>query len=167
MSALRQATSSRGEFKRASMCSSLTRFATGRSRRLAIASAAEWSSSWPEPGAQLAGAISVHGSLESAQRARAGDVTAKVLVCHGALDPHVPTTQLTAFIEEMNAAGTDYQLIVYGGAMHGFTHDVGPQAPGVAYHAVSDQRSSPAIKAFLAEVFGLELMTGRAEELNL
>lgn len=100
MSALRQATSSRGEFKRASMCSSLTRFATGRSRRLAIASAAEWSSSWPEPGAQLAGAISVHGSLESAQRARAGDVTAKVLVCHGALDPHVPTTQLAAFIED-------------------------------------------------------------------
>ncbi len=67
----------------------------------------------------------------------------------------------------MNAAGTDYQLIVYGGAMHGFTHDVGPQAPGVAYHAVSDQRSSPAIKAFLAEVFGLELMTAKAEELNL
>jgi dienelactone hydrolase len=58
------------------------------------------------------------------------------------------------FIEEMNAAGTDFQLIVYGGAMHGFTHDVGPQGPGVAYHAASDQRSFRAIKAFFAEVFG-------------
>lgn len=139
------------------MCSSLTRFATGRSRRLAIASAAEWSSSWPEPGAQLAGAISVHGSLESAQRARAGDVTAKVLVCHGALDPHVPTAQLTGFIEEMNAARVDFQLIVYGGAVHGFTHDVGPQAPGVEHHASSDRRSFQAIKAFLTEIYGAEI----------
>jgi dienelactone hydrolase len=48
-----------------------------------------------------------------------------VLVCHGALDPHVPTAQVTGFIEEMNEAGADFQLIVYGGAMHGFTHDVG------------------------------------------
>jgi hypothetical protein len=46
--------------------------------------------------------------------------------------------------------------------MHGFTHDVGPQAPGVAYHAVSDQRSFVAIRAFLTEIFGTELMTARA-----
>lgn len=112
-------------------------------------------------GARLAGAISVHGSLESARPARVGDVQAKVLVCHGALDPHVPTTQLTGFIEEMNAAGADYQLIVYGGATHGFTHDVGPQPPGVAYHAVSDQRSFLAIKAFLAEILGTEFDASR------
>ena len=104
-------------------------------------------------GAELAGVISVHGSLETANPAGPGDVKAKVLVCHGALDPHVPTTQLTGFIEELNAAGTDYQLIVYGRAVHGFTHDVGPQGPGVAYHAASDRRSFIAIKAFLAEIF--------------
>ncbi len=51
--------------------------------------------------------------------------------------------------------------------MHGFTHDVGPQAPGVPYHAVSDQRSFLAIKAFLAEIFGMEPMTASAEELNV
>ena len=90
-----------------------------------------------------------------------------MLVCHGALDPHVPTAQLTGFIEEMNAAGTDFQLIVYGGAMHGFTHDVGPQAPGVAYHAVSDQRSILAIKAFLAEIFGTEVVSATAEKPNV
>jgi dienelactone hydrolase len=105
-------------------------------------------------GAELAGVISVHGSLETANPASPGAVKAKVLVCHGALDPHVPTGQLTGFIEEMNAAETDYQVIVYGGAMHGFTHDVGPQGPGVAYHAASDRRSFIAIRAFLAEIFG-------------
>jgi dienelactone hydrolase len=103
-------------------------------------------------GADLAGAISVHGSLRTAKPASPGGVKAKVLVCHGALDPHVPSAQLTGFIEEMNAAGTDFQLIAYGGAMHGFTHDVGPHAPGVAYHPVSDKRSFQAIRAFLAEI---------------
>jgi hypothetical protein len=67
----------------------------------------------------------------------------------------------------MNAAGTDFQLIVYGGAMHGFTHDVGPQAPGVAYHPVSDRRSLLAIKAFLAEIFGMEVVSATPEQLNL
>ena len=82
---------------------------------------------------------------------------AKVLVCHGALDPHVPTAQVTRFMDEMNEAGADWQLIVYGGAMHGFTHDVGPEAPGVAYDAAADARSSAAITAFLAEVFATSL----------
>jgi dienelactone hydrolase len=118
-------------------------------------------------GADLAGAISVHGSLETANPAGPGGVKAKVLVCHGALDPHVPTEQLTGFIEEMNAAGTDYQLIVYGGAMHGFTHDVGPQGSGVAHHPISDKRSLHAIKTFLSEIFGTETGSATAEELNV
>lgn len=67
--------------------------------------------------------ISVHGSLETANPARPGEVIAKILVCHGAIDGRVPTKQVTGFIDEMNAARIDYQLIVYGGAMHGFTHD--------------------------------------------
>jgi dienelactone hydrolase len=108
-------------------------------------------------GAPLAGVISVHGSLETAGPARPGDVKAKLLICHGALDPHVPTKQVTDFIEEMNAAQADYQLIIYGGAMHGFTHDTGPQLPGVAYHAASDARSLEAIRTFLAEIFGSSL----------
>lgn len=118
-------------------------------------------------GAELAGAISVHGSLETANPASPGRVKAKVLVCHGALDPHLPTAQLTEFIEEMNAAGTDFQLIVYGGASHGFTHDIGPRAPGVAYHARSDKRSFQAIKTFLAEIFGTEIVSATAEQLNV
>jgi len=59
-----------------------------------------------------------------------------VLVCHGALDPHVPMTNVVAFTEEMTAAGADWQVNVYGGAMHGFTHAhaVEEATPGVAYH---------------------------------
>ena len=78
-----------------------------------------------------------------------------MLVCHGALDPHIPMAQVTAFIEEMNQAGVDYQLIVYGSAMHGFTHENAAEhaVSGVAYHAPTDARSSVALHAFLGELF--------------
>jgi len=105
-------------------------------------------------GMDLAGVISLHGSLETSCPAQTGSVKAKILVCHGALDPHVPMAQVNAFAEEMNRAGADWQLIIYGGAMHGFTHEAGPYGPGVAYHAESDARSTAAIERFFIELFG-------------
>jgi len=105
-------------------------------------------------GMELAGVVSIHGSLDTSRPAQPGSVKAKVLVCHGALDPHVPMTQVSAFVEEMNRADVDWQLIIYGGAMHGFTHEAGPSLPGVAYHARSDARSAAAMQSFFAEVFG-------------
>jgi dienelactone hydrolase len=107
-------------------------------------------------GTDLAGVMSIHGSLKTTRPAQASAVKAKVLVCHGALDPHVPQSHLTAFIDEMNNAGVDWQLIVYGGAMHGFTHEDAAEykVPGVAYNAAADARSSEAVKKFLEELFG-------------
>lgn len=107
-------------------------------------------------GSALAGVVSIHGSLKTKRPAQPAMVTAKILVCHGALDPHVPLTHVTAFVEEMNRAGADWQLVVYGGAMHGFTHEhaVGTDIPGVAYHASADARSSTAMQMFFAELFG-------------
>ena len=104
-------------------------------------------------GAGLAGVVSVHGSLRTSRPAQPGAVKARILVCHGALDPHVPASHVAAFIEEMNQADADWQLIVYGGAMHGFTHESAPQFPGVAYHAAADARSSSSIRAFFTELF--------------
>jgi hypothetical protein len=51
--------------------------------------------------------------------------------------------------------------------MHGFTHDLGMQGHGVAYHPVSDKRSFQAIKAFLAEVLDTEVVSADAEELDV
>jgi dienelactone hydrolase len=106
-------------------------------------------------GEPMAGAVSIHGSLGTSRRAQPGAVRARLLVCHGALDPHVPLSDVTAFAEEMNGAGADWQLIMYGDALHGFTHsDATPGAiPGVAYDPVADGRSFSAIRGFLAEVF--------------
>lgn len=106
-------------------------------------------------GEPLAGAVSIHGSLAAAQRAEPGVVRTRMLVCHGALDPHVPLSDVTAFAEEMNAADADWQLIMYGGALHGFTHAdaASGTVPGVAYHPRADTRSFAAVRAFLADVF--------------
>jgi dienelactone hydrolase len=59
---------------------------------------------------------------------------------------------VVAFSDEMNRAGADWQLNVYGQALHGFTHaHAMPGAtPGVAYDPVADQRSFAAAAAFLA-----------------
>ena len=67
-------------------------------------------------GADLAGAVSIHGSLATSRPAEPGAVAAKVLVCHGAADPHVPMADVTAFTEEMTRADADWQLVVYGRA---------------------------------------------------
>jgi dienelactone hydrolase len=80
-------------------------------------------------------------------------IRARILVCHGALDPHVPMSHVTAFADEMAAARADYQLIIYANALHGFTHETASATPGVAYHAQADARSSAHIRAFLAGVF--------------
>ncbi len=106
-------------------------------------------------GVALDGVVSVHGSLQTSAPAQPAAIKARILVCHGALDPHVPVPQVTAFIEEMNNAGPDWQLIAYGGAVHGFSHDTAPAStiPGVAYDARTDARSSLAIQNFLTELF--------------
>ena len=104
-------------------------------------------------GFDLMGAVSVHGTLDTPCKCQPNSVKARILICHGALDPHVSMEQVNAFIEEMKLARADWQLIMYGEAMHGFTHQGGLQIPGVAYHALSDARSAKAIQNFFGELF--------------
>lgn len=106
-------------------------------------------------GQPLAAVVSIHGSLATGQPARPSVVRARVLACHGALDPHVPLSDVTAFADEMDHAEADWQLIMYGGALHGFTHThAKPGAiPGVAYNELADNRSFAAARAFLAGAF--------------
>jgi len=104
-------------------------------------------------GPRLAGVVSIHGSLATSAPARPGAVTAKILACHGAADPHVPLADVAAFAAEMNHAEADWQLVMYGRAQHGFTHQhaVPGAMPGVAYDRLADERSFAAVRAFLAE----------------
>ena len=66
----------------------------------------------------------------------------------------VGMTHVIAFAEEMTRAAVDWQLVIYGEAMHGFTHEAATgQQTGVAYYALTDRRSATAIQTFLNELF--------------
>jgi dienelactone hydrolase len=107
-------------------------------------------------GADISGVVSFHGGLETNAPADAGGITAKVLVCTGADDPMIPPAQVTAFEDEMRKAAADWQVISYGGAVHGFTNpDAGKTVslPGLAYDERTDRRSWSAMLAFFNEIF--------------
>jgi dienelactone hydrolase len=109
-------------------------------------------------GAAIAAAISIHGSLTTPEPAWPGAVAARVLVCHGSADPHVPLEHVIAFAKEMDNAQVDWQLIMYGGAMHGFTHEHAQAGatPGVAYQEHADRGSFKAASQFLAETMSTD-----------
>jgi dienelactone hydrolase len=108
-------------------------------------------------GASISGVVSFHGGLDAADgmAATKGNVSAKVLVCHGAVDPFVPTEQVLAFGTEMDDAGADWQFVAYGSAVHGFTQKMAGNDPskGAAYNEKADKRSWEAMKTFFAEIF--------------
>ncbi len=107
-------------------------------------------------GADLAGVVSFHGSLDTPMPAGPNTVKARILVCHGAVDPYVKPEAVHGFLEEMEAAKIDYQFIMYSGAVHAFTQKAAGDDPskGAAYQADADRRSWQHMKDFFAEIFG-------------
>jgi dienelactone hydrolase len=107
-------------------------------------------------GADIKAAVGFHAGLGTARPQDAKNIRAKVLICNGAIDPIVPVEQRTAFEQEMEAGGVDWQLHLYGGAGHAFTRP-GIEAagmPGFAYHKNADQRSWQAMLHLFAEALG-------------
>lgn len=106
-------------------------------------------------GADIAGVVSFHGNLDTPDPTDAKNIRAKILVLHGADDPHVPPEQMLAFEKEMRDAGVDWQLNAYGGAVHSFTDPGAGNDPstGSAYNEEADKRSWQAMKSFFAEIF--------------
>jgi dienelactone hydrolase len=105
-------------------------------------------------GADVAGVVSFHGGLDTPTPADAKNIRGKVLVLHGGDDPHVPRKDVDAFEDEMRAAGVDWQLVVYGGAVHSFTNPAAgnDNSKGAAYNAAADRRSWQAMQAFFGEI---------------
>lgn len=105
-------------------------------------------------GMDVTGVASFHGGLDTPNPEETRGVKARILVLHGADDSFV-NAAVPAFQEEMRASGADWQMILYGGAVHSFTvPDAGDDpSKGAAYNADADRRSWGAMKDFLAECF--------------
>jgi dienelactone hydrolase len=106
-------------------------------------------------GAKVSAIVTFHGNLETRAPARPGSIVSPILVLTGADDPVVPSPVLTAFEEEMRAAGApDWQVVTYSGAMHAFAVP-GTDLPehGAAFHPSANRRSWVAMADFLEEAF--------------
>lgn len=107
-------------------------------------------------GADVDCVVSFHGGLHTAAPAQPGEVRAKILVCTGVEDPHVPADQRAGFEAEMIRSQADWQMHIHAHALHGFTDSrLDPAtSPGSAYNALADARSWAAMRALFDEALG-------------
>jgi dienelactone hydrolase len=106
-------------------------------------------------GADVKAVVAFHPGLVSTRPEDARNIVGKVLVCIGADDPIVTPDQRAAFEEEMQAAGVDWRMNLYGGTRHSFTHPLADRAglPGLQYHALNADRAWRAMLDLFAEAF--------------
>ena len=104
-------------------------------------------------GADIKGAVSFHGFLAGPENST-NEIKAKLLALHGDSDPMVGQDQIESFRQEMTSKKVDWQLHVFGGAMHSFTN---PEANdpdfGAVYSKNADERSWKIFTDFLMELF--------------
>jgi len=104
-------------------------------------------------GADIKGAVSFHGFLAGPENST-NEIKAKLLALHGDSDPMVGQDQIESFRQEMTSKKVDWQLHVFGGAMHSFTN---PEANdpdfGAVYSKNADERSWKIFTDLLVELF--------------
>ena len=99
-------------------------------------------------GANVQAVVSFHGGIGTTTPEDAKNIRGKVLVIGAAQDPAVPREAITGFLNEMQGAKIDYQMVLYNLNVHAFT------VPGAQYDATADRRSFAQMKTFFGEVFG-------------
>ncbi|WP_306319600.1 MULTISPECIES: dienelactone hydrolase family protein [unclassified Streptomyces] len=98
-------------------------------------------------------AIGTVNALTTGRPGEAARIRCPVWAGVGSEDPIMAPAQRDAFTAEMRAAGVDWRLTVYGGALHAFHHPpVGHvTVPGVGYHPQHARRAWRDVVDLLAE----------------
>jgi dienelactone hydrolase len=99
-----------------------------------------------EQGVPVLGFISVHGSFRDFAPEAAKNIKGRVLILHGAEDPVAPMNELTAVIQQLRGAKVDFEVNLYSGTTHGFTH------PQNHSEVRADEQYKVAMTRFLKEV---------------
>ncbi len=107
-------------------------------------------------GAGVAAVVTFHGSLPVTQPEDNRNISGKVLVQTGAADAMVPAETRTLFETQMNEAGVDWRMVLYGGVLHAFTVPGATSygMPGLRYDPDADARSWRAMLDLFGEIFG-------------
>jgi dienelactone hydrolase len=106
-------------------------------------------------GASLAGVVTFHGGLTAPEEADLPSIKAAFLILHGADDPAVKPEAIAATQQGLSKARADWQMIYYGGAVHGFSNpaNADPTNQVVRYDAKAARRSWGAMRVFFDEIF--------------
>jgi dienelactone hydrolase len=106
-------------------------------------------------GADIIGGISFHGNYDTPDPGDAKKIKGRILAIHGADDPYITPQSVTGLQDELRKALVDYQIVIYGGAVHAFTDPSAGNDPskGAAYNKKADERSWEDMKRFYKEIF--------------
>jgi dienelactone hydrolase len=105
-------------------------------------------------GADIQGAVSIHGLLHQPGTMKSEQIKAKILALHGYDDPMARPEQVKAFCEEMTQAEVDWQVHMYGLVQHAFTNPKAHDTKlGLIYNEKAAQRSWQSMTNFLKELF--------------
>ncbi|AZM57681.1 dienelactone hydrolase [Streptomyces sp. WAC 01529] len=98
-------------------------------------------------------AIATVNGLITGRPGEAARIRCPVWAGVGSEDPIMSPAYRDAFTAEMQAAGVDWRLVVYGGALHAFHHPPVDQdvLPGVGHHPLHARRAWDDVVALLAE----------------
>ncbi|WP_197524528.1 dienelactone hydrolase family protein [Novosphingobium resinovorum] len=101
-------------------------------------------------GVPVRAVASFHGLLNTSRPASRDTLKARIAVFTGGLDPLVPPDHIAAFQAEMPLAAADWQLGIYGRALHSFTNSTVDALgdPTMGYHAEADESSWAAMLRF-------------------
>lgn len=98
------------------------------------------------------GVVSFHGLLHPPEQKTTKRIQASILVLHGHEDPMAPPDSVSTLKEELTQAQADWQIHVFGQAMHAFTNpNADDKAFGTVYDARAAQRSWTMAVDFLTE----------------
>jgi dienelactone hydrolase len=106
-------------------------------------------------GADVAAVVSFHGGLDSPTPDDGKNIKTRVVVLQGADDPFVKPADIAAFQDEMRKHHVDWEMTVYGGAVHSFTDTTAGTDPkaGAAYNKNADERSFEAFTDLIRDLF--------------
>jgi dienelactone hydrolase len=104
-------------------------------------------------GLAVQGVVSFHGGLHKDPKRPNEPIAAKILVLHGADDPHVPAAEVAAFQQEMRDSNADWQMVYYANAVHAFTDPYAgsDNSKGAAFNDKAARRSWENMLTFLKE----------------
>lgn len=98
-------------------------------------------------GADLRGIAPIHGRLLAHEPSDADRIQGRVLILAGGADTVSPDADVLAVVDELRAAGVEWELDMYGGAPHAYTIAGEP-----SFRPEADRRTWLSLTDFLARV---------------